>query len=359
MSRWAGVIAVFASALLLAPSAAAWTRVASLAYAVDLVAVRTHAGTELLAWEGGPSGLVPRSVLVLRVGGTPQAVASLADNEEFTELPVVLQQPGGPLLLYYSTTRGVFRLVSTDDGRDWSEPAATTLGPRERVLSGTVRPDGTPLLTLWNWSGNSDEEPVLEVAQGLGGGICHRIAVDGRGSVAVTRSNRAYLLYAVNPGEFVPAEPGTYVQRLDTSGAPVGGRRRFGALAGPIMVDRLDRVLVPAQRGRRVLVVDIGRTRWVTHVVGRGDWLGWGAPLMDDPRGGLSALWSIDRAYLATRSSGRGFRFSHRTASAEPPDLGLTNEGGRASTAAVAWARGIDLFVAYGDRIVRERFRVD
>jgi hypothetical protein len=298
-------------------------------------------------------------VLVLRVGGAPRAVASLVDGEQFTERPVLLQQPGGALLLYYSTTRGVSRLVSRDDGRDWTRPAPTMLGPRERVLAGAVRPDGTPVLTLWNWSGDSDEEPVLEVAQGLDGGARHRIVVDGRGSVAVTRANRAFLLYSVNPGEFVPAKPGTYIQRLDASGAPVGGRRHFAALpGGPITVDRLGRVLVPAQRGDRLLVVDVGRTPWVTHVVARNVWLGWSALLTDDPRGGLSALWKLDRAYLAARSPGRGFRFSHRTASVEPPDFGRTSAGAPASTAAVAWARGIDLFVAYDNRIVRERFRV-
>jgi hypothetical protein len=359
MGRRAGVLAVIAGALVLTPSAAAWTRVASVDYAVDLVALRTNAGTELLAWEGGPAGLVARSVLVLQVGGVPHRVATLADGEQFTEPPVLLQQPSGTLLLYYSTTRGVFRLASTNEGRDWNEPTGTSLGPTERVLAGAVRPDGTPLLTLWNWTGNSDEEPVLEVAQGLEGGVRHRVAVDGRGTVAVTRSNRAYLLYSVNPGEFVPTEPGTYVQPLDASGAPAGSRRRFSVqAAGPITVDRLDRVLVPAQRGRRVLVVDVGRTRWVTHVVAHGDWLGWGAPLMDDPRGGLFALWSLDRAYLAARSPGRGFSFSHRTASVEPPDFGRTSAGARASTAAVPWARGVDLFVAYDERIVRERFRV-
>jgi hypothetical protein len=360
MVRRAGVLAVVAAALVIAPAAAAWTRVASLAYPVDLVALRTRAGSELLAWEGGPAGLVPRSVLVLRVGGVPHSVAFLADGEQFTEGPVLLRRPGGGLLLYYSTTRGVFRLASADDGRDWSEAAATALGPRERVLAGAVRPDGTPLLTLWNWSGDSDEEPVLEVAQGLDGDRRHRIAVDGRGSVAVTLANRAYLLYSVNPGEFVSAEPGTYVQRLDAAGAPFGRRRRFAALpAAPITVDRLGRVLVPAQRGDRLLVVDVGRARWATHVVARGVWLGWGAPLMEDPRGGLSVLWRVDRAYFAARSPGRGFHFVHRTASVEPPDLGRTRDGAPASTAALAWAGGVDLFAAYDDRILRERFRVD
>src|SRR5213078_4733103 len=151
---------------------------------------RTHAGTELLAWEGGPAGLVPRDVVVLRVGGKPLHVVALDDGAQFTEPPVLLQQPRGTLLLYYSTTSGVFRTRSGDDGRSWSAPRATPLGPSERVLAGTVRPDGTPLLTLWDWSGDSGEEPVLEVAQGLDGAIRHRIAVDGAGSVAVTPRNR-------------------------------------------------------------------------------------------------------------------------------------------------------------------------
>src|SRR5205814_1612571 len=106
------------------------------AYAVELVGVRTHAGTELLAWEGGPAGLVPRDAVVLRVGGKPLHVVALDDGAQFTEPPVLLQQPRGTLLLYYSTTSGVFRTRSGDDGRSWSAPRATP--PPERASG---RPD--------------------------------------------------------------------------------------------------------------------------------------------------------------------------------------------------------------------------
>jgi hypothetical protein len=359
VSRPLGVLAVIGAALALTPSAAAWSRVADLPYAVDLVGLRTHAGTELLAWEGGPAGFVPRDVLAMRLGTPPRVLASLADDEELTGLPVVLQQPGGTLLLYYSTTRGVFRLVSKDDGRDWSNPEATLFRRTERVLAGTVRPDGTPVLTVWDWSGDSSDEPLLEVVQGLDGDVRHPISIDALGSVAVTRANRAYLLYSFNPGEFVPGKPGTYVQRLDAEGAPAGTRRRLGASpAGPILADRFGDVLVPAARRNKLLLIDVGGKRWVTHVVASGAWRGWGAPLLPDPRGGISTLWRSDRAYLAARSRSRGVRFEHRTEPVEPPDLGLTTEGSPASTAAIPWAGGVDLFVAYSDRIVRERFRV-
>jgi hypothetical protein len=156
MTRRTGVLAVLVGALVLAPAAAAWRTIARLDYPVDLVGLRTNQGTELLAWEGGPAGLVPRDVVVLRVGGAPQRLATLGDGELFTAPPVVLRQPRGALLLYYSTTRGIYRLDSADDGRSWSVPRATSLRPTERVLGGTVRPDGTPLLTVWDWSGDSD-----------------------------------------------------------------------------------------------------------------------------------------------------------------------------------------------------------
>jgi hypothetical protein len=351
MRGWAGVLAVIGAALVLAPSADAWTRVANLAYAVDLVGFRTQAGTELLAWEGGPAGLVPRDVIVLRVGGAPQPLATLADDVQFTEPPVVLQQPGGTLLLYYSTTSGVFRLASTDDGRSWIGPSATLLRPTERVLSGAVRPDGTPLLAVWDWSGDSDEQPVFEIVQGLDNEQRHTIGADVSGSLVVAPGNRAFLL--------ATAAGVTYVQQLDATGEPVGAQVGLNALPmGPPLADRFGDVLVPAVRGRRLLVIAVGHRRVRTHVVARDLWLGWGAPLLLDPRGGVSSLWTVDRAYLAVRSTSRGARFEHRTRSHEPADGGSTSAGGLASTAAIAWSHGVDLFVAFDDRIVRERFRV-
>ncbi len=354
MTRRVGVLAVLAGALALVPLAGAWTRVADLPYAVDLTALRTQRATELLAWYGGPSDFGVRDLLVLRVGGKPLTLTSLQDNELFTARPVLLQQPRGTVLLYFSTTHGVFRLESSDDGRSWRGPLATAFSATERILAGTVRPNGTPLLTAWDWDGDSSVGRVLETAQGLGGEVRHRISIDGNGSVAVTPRNQAYLLYFFNPGELVPGKPATYLQRLNASGAPVGSRRVVVGALGPPTVDRFGDVLVPASGHNRLLVLNVSRR--TKHVVGRGFFLGWEA-LLVDPRGRLCALWSRDRDFGAAGLSPRGTRLEERTSWVEPPQLGLA-AGSRPSSVALAWAHGIDLFISFDDTIVRERFRL-
>jgi hypothetical protein len=311
----------------------------------------------LLAWNGGPPGFIPRDLFVLRVGGKPIDVATLQDNEEFTTAPLLLQQPRGTLLLYESTTRGVFRYSSTDDGRSWRGPATTAFSATERILAGAVRPNGTPLFTVWDWDGDSSVEPVLETAQGLDGSLRHRITVDGGGSVAVTPGNQAYLLYGFNPGEFVAGKPATYLQRLDSSGARIGSRRVMTGVTGPVTSDRFGNILVPAWRNGTMLVVNVRAGRRSEHVLGRGFYLSWASPVLFDPRGRVCAVWSLDRAFAGVGLGPRGERFEGRTSWVDPPFLGLTS-GSRPSTVALAWAHGVDLFAAYDDGILRQRFRL-
>jgi hypothetical protein len=293
---------------------------------------------------------------VLRVGGSPNAVVTLRDGESFTSGPVLLQQPRGMLLLYFSTTRGVFRLESSDDAREWQGPFATAFTATERVTGGAVRPNGTPLLTAWIWDGDSSVEPVLETAQGLAGEIRHSVSIDGVGSVVVTPKNQAYLLYAFNPGEFVPGKPATYLQRLDATGGPMGARRVVAGATGHAAVNRFGEVLVPVSRGQRLVVLTVGAGRIREHVLARGFYLGWDA-LLVDPLGRLCAVWTRDRDFAAASITSRGQRVSSKTPWVEPPQLGLA-AGSLPSRAALAWAHGVDLFISFDDRIVRQRFRL-
>lgn len=356
MPRSLGALFILAAALLLAPAAEAWTRIADLAYGVELVGLRTRAGTELLAWNGGPAGLIPRQLVLLRVGASPRALLSLADEEEFTAKPVLLQQPRGKLLLYDSTTRGVVRLESTDDGRTWSGPFATELGATERVLGGAVRPNGTPLLAAWLWDGDSAVEPVLETVQGLAGGQRHVISIDAVGAIAVTRRNEAYLVYGFNPGEFVAGQPATYLQRLDGAGAPASARRRIPDRAGPPTAGRTGELLIPAKRGVVLQVLTVRGGHQTVRTVARGFWLSWASPIMFDVKGRPSALWGDDNEFLAVRSRGHDLRFRNRTSLRQPPLFPAVTANGPQTTMTLLSDKGIDLFINYDDRILRERF---
>jgi hypothetical protein len=97
--------------------------------------------------------------------------------------------------------------------------------------------------------------------------------------------------------------------------------------------------------------------RRATHVVRRGFFLGWAGPLLLDPKGRLCAVWSHDRAFLAARSSSRGERFEQTTPQIDPPLVDSSTSNGAASTAAIAWRDGLDLFIGYEHRVVRQRFR--
>jgi len=140
----------------LAPTAAAWTTVGSVAgnTATPSLLV-TQAGTLLAAFDP-PGG----AVAVSRAGAAPQTVVS--GDPVSDRRPQLVQQPNGAIQLYFPNAQGVGRMTSTDDGRTWTGPIQTqshTIGP---VNAAAVAPDGTPYFA-------QDGTGFVNVFRGLGG----------------------------------------------------------------------------------------------------------------------------------------------------------------------------------------------
>jgi hypothetical protein len=126
------------AALVLAPTASAWTSVSGgVLNTVVPATLVTSAGTELVSFES-PNG---NTISVARARGAPKVVVSGDPVAGQTQL---VQQPNGAVLLYYPNAQGVARLTSTDDGQTWSAPAQTQSHTLGGVTGAAVGPDGTP-----------------------------------------------------------------------------------------------------------------------------------------------------------------------------------------------------------------------
>ena len=149
--------AVVAAALVLVPSALAWTTLGGsvLPQTVPSLLV-TQSGAELASWDSPAGG---GTILVARNGGAGKTAVTGDARAGRTQL---VQQPNGAIQLYFPNPNGVGRLTSTDDGLSWSGPVQTqshTTGP---VESAAVLPDGTPLFS-------QDGTGFVNVFRGLNG----------------------------------------------------------------------------------------------------------------------------------------------------------------------------------------------
>ena len=176
--------AVVAAALVLVPSALAWTTLGDsvLPQTVPSLLV-TQSGAELASWDSRAAG---GTIVVARNGRAAKTIVTGDAGAGRTQL---VQQPSGAIQLYFPNLNGVGRLTSTDDGQSWSGPVQTqshTTGP---VESAAVLPDGTPVFS-------QDGTGFVNVFRGLNGeqvknvytrccGYHESLAVDSSGLVQI------------------------------------------------------------------------------------------------------------------------------------------------------------------------------
>jgi len=202
------IAAVALLALVAAPSAAAWTPLASgVQNSVSPSMLVTAQGTLLVAWDSPVGGTISLS----RDHGAQRVLVS---GDPAANRVQLVQQQSGAIQLYYPNAQGVGRLTSTDDGQTWSANAQTqshALGP---VMSAAVGPDGTPYFA-------QDSTAGVNVFRGLNGetvknvfprccGYAESFAVDAAGLVQV-----AFFSNADPDGTFL-------YERLGPDLSPVG-----------------------------------------------------------------------------------------------------------------------------------------
>jgi hypothetical protein len=155
--------AVVAAALVLVPSAFAWTTLggAVLPQAVPSLIV-TQNGTELASWDSPAAG---GTIAVSRNGGAPKTAVAGDASAGRTQL---VQQPNGAIQLYFPNPNGVARLTSTDDGVTWNGPVQTQSHTTGAVESAAVLPDGTPLFS-------QDGTGFVNVFRGLNGELSKNV----------------------------------------------------------------------------------------------------------------------------------------------------------------------------------------
>src|SRR6185437_6144914 len=196
MRRIALAALALAGMLLAAPSALAWTTLATgVENTVMPSMLVTSAGTELVSFESP----IPGTISIARAGGAPHLVVTGDPIAGQTQL---VQLPDGSIQLYFPNGSGVARLTSTDDGVSWTGPVQTQSHDVGGVVGATVGPDGTPYFV-------QDGTGFVNVFRGLDGenvqnvfprccGYAASVAVDSSGVVRV-----AFYSNADSDGKFV------------------------------------------------------------------------------------------------------------------------------------------------------------
>jgi hypothetical protein len=303
------------AALILTPAAAAWTPIstAPLQNVARAAVLRTRAGTEIVAYSDGGSGLY---VWSSANGGKQIATVP------FVEQPQLVQQPSGAIQLYAGSGSGIVRFQSADDGASWSGPfpivSPSTTGP---VVGAAVRTDGTPMFT-------QDSTAGIDVFQGLNGETAHEAFTSCCGygeSLAVDTNDYAQLAFWSNASAF----PSLFVyEGLDATGAQAGPGRAFGQPQTaprddhvPLVADGAGNTFMgfaagyPTATAFAVNAFQGGNLGWSTVVAG-GKFAG-GDPHMDlsvDPSNRLWAVWSQGGAVHARRSRSAAHHFGAPTA---------------------------------------------
>ena len=176
-------LAVLVAALVVVPSAFAWTTLGGsvLPQVVPSLLV-TQSGTELASWDSPSAGTID----VSRNGGPPQTIVAGDASAGRTQL---VRQPNGAIQLYFPNPNGVARATSTDDGVTWSSPVQTQSHTTGGVESAALMPDGTPGFS-------QDGTGFVNVFRGLNGeqsknvytrccGYHESLAVDSSGLVQI------------------------------------------------------------------------------------------------------------------------------------------------------------------------------
>lgn len=159
--------------------------------------LRTQKGSTLEAWYGAGYST---SIVLVRDAEHPRVIGSVPDGGVALAPLILLQQPSGTLLVYFTAVTGTFRLSSSDDGRTWTMPVRTALSADARIEGGAVR----------------------------------RSSPHAAPSTSNTTSTRSR----------------HYLQRLDATGTPAGPARRLPKqLIGFLTADRLGNLVVVSAPG--------------------------------------------------------------------------------------------------------------
>jgi len=130
--------AVALAALVLAPTAAAWTPLGTgVVNTVVPSMLETRAGTMLVSFDTPNADTISLS----RNHGAPRVVVA---NDPIAGQTQLVQLPTGAIELYYPDLSGVGRIQSTDDGQTWSAPVETQSHRSSGVTGAAVAADGTP-----------------------------------------------------------------------------------------------------------------------------------------------------------------------------------------------------------------------
>ena len=301
MARFLGVCLAVVATLAFTPLADAWTRISPASDESTIVHLRTQKGSTLEAWYGGGYST---SVVVVRNAEHALVIGSVPDAGVAPAPLILLQQPSGTLLVYFTAVTGTFRMSSSDDGRTWTVPVRTALSADARIEGGAVLPDGTPIFAAIDdyqadpWTLAMYEGVDLERRQDADVQHAH-------GSPLVTPRGAVYFEYDVDgiPG-------GTYLQRLDATGAPVGPARRLPEqLIGLLTGDRPGNLFVVSVPGGRIRVANL-RTN-ATWFSGRVYEVN-GLTATVDTRNRLSVLWIDGATVPGVRFHSGSLRVEHR-----------------------------------------------
>jgi len=299
--------AVALTALVLVPSAAAWTRLSTggVQNTVDPAVLRTAVGTDLVAYDDPVAG----TISLVRNGAAPRTLVS---GDPIAGEAQLVQQPNGAIQLYFPNAGGVARLTSTDDGQSWTGPTQTQSHDVGPVRGAAVRADGTPLFS-------QDGTGFVNVFQGLNGEQHANVFPHCCGygeSLAVSSSGQLGVAFWSNAN--APLDGYSY-ESLDPG---LGVSTTVGLTTPAQTVPRGDRVPLVADTGGNLFTAYANGYPSVKQLVVRGVPNGppavlWRydsqeqphAALAVEPDGYLWAVWETDGAIRAARSRSHGAHF--------------------------------------------------
>jgi hypothetical protein len=295
------------AALVLVPSAAAWTRLSAGAVqnTVDPAVLRTAAGTELVAYDDPQGG----TISLVRNNAAPRVLVS---GDPIAGEAQLVQQPSGAIQLYFPNAGGVARLTSTDDGQTWTGPIQTQSHDVGPVRGVALRADGTPLFS-------QDGTGFVNVFQGLNGEQHANVFPHCCGygeSLAVSSSGQLAVAFWSNAN--APLD-GYLYESLD---AGLGVTSTIGLTTPAQTVPRGDRIPLVADTAGNLFTAFATGYPSVKQLVVRtvpsgGNVVLWRydsqdqphAALAVEPDGYLWAVWEADGAVRAARSRSHGAHF--------------------------------------------------
>jgi hypothetical protein len=339
--------AVVAAALVLVPSAFAWTTLggAVLPQVVPSLLV-TQSRAELASWDSPTAG----TIAVARNGAPPKTVVTGDASAGRTQL---VQQPNGAIQLYFPNPNGVARLTSTDDGVTWSGPVQTQSRTTGGVESAAVLPDGTPLFS-------QDGTGFVNVFRGLNGeqsknvytrccGYHESLAVDSSGLVQIAFYSNAdpdgATVYQPLGSDLSPASS-TPLKPVDVHEAPLVADHSGNTFLawGPGYPSATSISVVPFRAGSAA----------GDGVTFRGSFSG-GDPHMAlavDTQDRLWAIWTSGATVHAARSRSHGAHFGATVTVATPAAA-----NGIAAIAVAGTPGSADVVINTGSSLIEQRLQ--